>query len=269
MALASMKHVPLLEIIGDFYALPRDPNIRFPAYRALIGNEKALTHPPLLHMNPMGREHINDYVQTLQKLDIDHAACRLVPIIAQALGYSGSHLHGIGIVDDVAGGWTCTADIEMKRRFSPHTKANGTWCSTVLLATEPPTVPSVTAEITAAIVRHHWQTQHGPPLRLRDMLAQEQAVSCFVKKETQDAEVHTYIRECITAYFDETAYPAIVSVLLGDHRAATLGYPGLGLGPNAGLHYAQHPDTPIIDAAVLFYADIASRRNDLRYVVPE
>ena len=264
MSQASMKHVPLLEIVRDFYALPRDPSIRFPQYRALIGNERALTHPPLMHMNPMARAHINAFIQTLLDIDIDHAASVLVPTVAQALGYSGSHLHGIGIADDVAGGWTSTADIDMKRRFELHINANRTWCSTVLLASEPPTYASVIAEITAAIVRHHWQIQHGTAVRLRDMLAQEQAVSCFVTQHSQEhTEEYEYTKQCISAYFDETAYPAIVAVLLGDDAAASLGYPRHGFGRHAGLHYAQHPDTPILNPAVLFYRDAATTLQDI------
>jgi hypothetical protein len=262
-----MKHIPLLEIVRDFYALPRDPSIRFPQYRALIGTEATLTHPPLMHMNPMARAHINAYIQTLLDLDIDYAACTLVPTVAQALEYSGSHLHGIGIADDVAGGWTSTADIEMKRRFALNTNAKSPWCSTVLLASEPPTHRSVTAEITGAIVRHHWQTQHGTPVRLREMLAQEQAVSCFVTQHTKEnAEEYEYTTQCINAYFDETAYPAIVAVLLGDTGAASLGYQRHGFGPHAGLRYAQHPNTPLVHSAVLFYRDAATR---LRDVIPE
>jgi hypothetical protein len=262
-----MKHVPLLEIVCDFYALPRDPGIRFPQYRALIGNETALTHPPLMHMNPMARAHINAYIQILLDLDIDSAACMLVPTVAQALGYTVSHLHGIGIADDVAGGWTSTADIEMKRRFALHTNKNSPWCSSVLLASEPPTYASVRAEITASIVRHHWQTQHGTPVRLREMLAQEQAVSYFVTQQTREnTEEYEYTTQCITAYFDETAYPAIVAVLLGDDAAASLGYPRHGFGRHAGLRYAQHPNTPILNPAVLFYRDVAYR---LRGIAPQ
>lgn len=267
MSHATMNHVPLLEIVRDFYALPRDPSIRFPQYRAMIGNETALTHPPLMHMNPMARGHINAYIQTLLDRDIDHAASVLVPTVAQALGYCGSHLHGIGIADDVAGGWTSTADIDMKRRFALHINANRTWCSTVLLASEPPSYASVIAEITAAIVRHHWQIQHGTPERLCDMLAQEQAVSFFVTQLTREnTEEYEYTTQCISAYFDETAYPAIVAVLLGDVGAASLGYPRHGFGRHAGLHYAQHPDTPILNPAVRFYRDAATT---LRDIVPQ
>jgi hypothetical protein len=262
-----MTHVPLLEILGDFYALPRDPSIRFPQYRALIDNETAQTHPPLMHMNPMARGHLNVYIQTLRNLDIDYAASVLVPRVAQALGYSGSHLHGIGIADDVAGGWTTPADIEMKRRFVININANRRWCSTVLLASEPPTYASVVAEITTAIVRHHWQKQHGTPVRLHEMLAQEQAVSCFVTQLAQEnTEEYEYTAQCITAYLDETAYPAIVAVLLGDVGATSLGYQRHGFGPHAGLRYAQHPDTPPVHPAVLFYLDAATR---LRDVVPQ
>jgi len=264
MSHASMMHVPLLEILRDFYALPRDPNIRFPHYRALIGTETTLTHPPLIHMNPMAREHIHVYIQKLLELDIDHAACMLVPTVAQALGYSSALMHGIGIADDVAGGWTSTADIDMKRRFAAHSNANGAWCSTVLLASEPPTYASVTAEIMAAIVRHHWQSHHGNPLLLREMLAQEQAVSSVVKQQIQEtAEEYEYTTQCITAYMDESAYPTIVAVLLGDDSAASLGYSRHGFGRHAGLHYAQHPDTPILNPAVLFYRDAATTLQDI------
>ena len=267
MSHTSMKHVPLLVIVRDFYALPCDPSIRFPKYRALIGNEAALTHPPLMHMNPMARQHINAYIQTLLDLDIDHVASLWVPTVAQVLRCTGSHLHGMAIADDVAGGWTSTADIDMKRRFALHNNATGTWCSTVLLASEPPTYASVIAEITAAIVRHHWQRRHGPPVRLREMLAQEQAVSCFVTQLAQEnAEEYEYTAQCITTYLDETAYPAIVAVLLGDVGAASLGYQRHGFGPHAGLRYAQHPDTPLVHPAVLFYRDAATR---LRDVVPQ
>lgn len=137
----------------------------------------------------------------------------------------------------------------------------------MLLAREPPTYASVTAEITAAIVRHHWQTQHGTPVRLREMLAQEQAVSYFVRHQTREnTEEYEYTTPCINAYFDETAYPAIVAVLLGDDAAASLGYPRHGFGRHAGLYYAQHPNTPILNPAVLFYRDVASH---LRGVVPQ
>ncbi len=265
MSHATMTHVPLLAIVRDFYALPRDPSIRFPQYRALIGTDTALAHPPLMHMNPMAREHINVFVDTLIDLDIDGAASQMVATVAQVLGYRSAHLHGIGIADDVAGGWTSTVDIEMKRRFARH--ANGTWCSTVLLASEPPTHASLTAEITASIVRHHWQSHHGQPIQLRDMLAQEQAVSFLVTQQIQDTdEEYEYTAQCITAYLEETAYPSNVAVLLGDDSASSMGYPHHGFGRHAGLRYAQHPDTPILNPAVRYYRDIATI---LRDVIPQ
>lgn len=240
----SVIHVPLLAEMAALYALPRDPQVRFPRYLALLGAPGTVERPPLSVMNPMAKQHVADSIAACVSAGYEEQAQAWIDAALEVCPLYGAFRHGYGIADDIAGGWTTTADVEMKRRFVVPPTATASWLCTTLLASEPCSPTNGEAAVTATVARRAWQQRHGAARTLRQHLAQEQYVARRTPHPTLLETDVASVLACITPHLETDAYPILVAALLGDAAAASLGYAPIGAPPAAGLLLAAHPAAP-------------------------
>jgi hypothetical protein len=231
-----IQHVALLTTIRPLYDIPRDAQLRFPDYLALLGSTATTVIPPLNVMNPMAKPHIARYLDQLINADIDTLAQQWIAETTAEIGDCGDYRHGFGVADDVAGGWTERSATEMRQRFaSPYQQ----WLTTVLFASDPISIPHIRSLVRATLFRHFWQAQHGIPTNLTGMLWQEQRALQFSGGiPTLPADEMDYTDQIIRAYLSARDYPTQIAVLFGDAVARANGFPACGFAPNAALAWA-------------------------------
>jgi hypothetical protein len=257
-----LEYVPLLRTQRELHAIPRGMR-RFRAYLRTIFQEngKDVALPPLVLMNPMGKEHVAAVLDALLAMDADEIAARSIAEASARLSDEpGEYKVALVVADDLMGGGTNRYDTEFTLRFGPSDPRyrsgewqlfggkmprwlKHAWFSGVLWSSQAPTEQAVReAILTAAHRAAYWQ-RHGLFARtLRDMLAQEGYVMAVADctAPVLDAEDLAYTREVLRSYLDADDMPTAVVCLFGDAAGLTLGFTPLGLSPWAGLALALH-----------------------------
>jgi len=236
--------VPLLRIQRELYHIPRGEG-RFNAYlRTMVNADGSdLRLPPLVLMNPMGKEHVPALLDELLALDADGVAAQAVAeASAQLVAVPGKYKVGLVVADDAAGGWTNRYTGEFGTRFESGQTLKRGWLAVVLWTSEALSVQAVREEVLMAVYRAAYIQQCGLAVTLREMLAQEgyaMATAACTRHAMTSDEV-AYTREVITPHLDTRERPTLMACLFGDAAARSLGYRPLGLSERAGLALAQH-----------------------------
>jgi len=247
-----LDYVSLLQVARDLQGLPRNYD-RFRRYLRTIGGpeEGKLELPPLLIMNPMGKDHVTALLDALLALDADAIAARASGEASQHLAdVPGEFKAALVIADDLMGGWTNRYAAEYTLRFpaakgSPGPLPRWTdhfWVTGVLWSSEPASEHAVReALLTAAYRAAYWQT-HGLPRTLRDRLAQEGHVlaTAGCAGPVLDEDDIAYTREVIAPFLDAEDMRTSIECLFGDAAGRTLGFTPRGLSLWAGLALALH-----------------------------
>ncbi|MEM0978717.1 MAG: hypothetical protein AAGH78_00450 [Cyanobacteria bacterium P01_H01_bin.58] len=245
------EFVPLLHLQRDFYTLPRGPE-RFRTYLETLLNADAsdVEFMPLVVMNPMGKEHIAQTLDTLLAMDADAIAAQAIATISEQFEDNVSPFKlGLVVVDDLKGGWTNRYTTEFSARFELKASLRRRWLTVILWASETPTQQTVCEATLTTVYRLAYIQKYGFACTLQDMMRQEgyAMARAGCQQPKLEAEDLTYTREVIKPYLETQNYPIILSCLFGDVAAQTLGYVPQGLSNSAGLalalHDAQHPKT--------------------------
>jgi hypothetical protein len=239
-----LDYEPLLQTQRDLYRIPRGFE-RFRAYlRVMIepsGNDIAL---PLVAMNPMGKEHVAEYLDRLIELDADSVAAEAVAETARLVAdEEGIFRCALVLCDDRGGGWTNRFACEHGMRFparsirSPNLRK---WIVGYLWTNDVPSVGSVRDAVNCAILRLAYLQRHGPARTLRQKLAQEGEVMARAgcTQPTLDPEDLEYTRAVIEPHLDSELERTAIECLFGDAAAKTLGFTPRGLSPWAGIALA-------------------------------
>jgi hypothetical protein len=241
-----LEFVPLLHIQRELYRLPRGPE-RFQAYlkTMLMPDGQDVRLPPLVAMNPMGKDHVPARLDAWLALDAEGVAARAVAVASARLRDTpGEFKIGLVLADDAQGGWTNRFSVELAWRVSVREFVRDGWLSAILWSSEEPTIPAVTEAVLATLFRADHLARHGPARTLREILAQEGRVmalaGCACPALASGALTRS--REIIAPHLnaDATDLPSVISCLFGDDAAVSLGYAPLGLPPRAGLALALH-----------------------------
>jgi hypothetical protein len=240
-----LDYVPLLRVQRDLHGIPRGPE-RFRQYlRTLLnadGTDVAL--PPLVLMNPMGKDHVADRLDALLALDADAvAACAAADASAALADVPGDYPAALVVADDLMGGWTNRYAYEFDLRFGYGPQGRRFWgVIGVLWSSEAPSAQAVREAILTAAYRAAYVRQHGPSRTLRDMLAQEGQVMAMAgcTGPVLDAEDLAYTREVLAPHLDAGDMRTAIECLFGDAAGRTLGFTPRGLSPWAGLALALH-----------------------------
>ena len=207
------EYVPLLRIQRDLQELPRDYK-RFKQYLDTIFKHDTLgiELPPLVAMNPMGKDHVTRLLDEFLALDAD-------TIAGEAACEASRHLvdepwdikAGLVISDDLAGGWTNRFACEFGLRFGPdHLRFQSNrkhelprwlshfWITGVVWSSEPATAESpwrwrrCASDSVCATAR---------PARTRGHDAARGASAAGARADL-DADDLDYTREMIQPYLD-------------------------------------------------------------------
>src|SRR5207245_1461096 len=177
-----LDYVPLLRVQRELQGLPRNYD-RFRQYLGTIfARDKSVVElPPLLYMNPMGKDHVTALLDALLALDADgvgaHAAAEASARLADVPGEFKATLV---VADDLMGGWTNRYDYEFTLRFkcgpAPERLprwAKDFWVAGLLWSSEAASERAAREAMLTAAYRLAYTYRHGPARTLRDMLAQE------------------------------------------------------------------------------------------------
>jgi hypothetical protein len=256
-----LDYVPLLQVQRDLHGIPRGPE-RFQEYLRTIGEKDGpgLEFPPLVIMNPMGRDHVTALLDALLALDADGVGARAAAEAAARLADEpGDFKATLVIADDLMGGGTNRYATEFSLRFPDGSRsprpmprwAKDFWVTGVLWSSEAPTERAAREAILTAAYRVAYLQQHGFARTLRDMLAQEGRVMALAgcTEPVLDAEDIAYTRAVLVPYLDADDMRTAIECLFGDAAGRTLGFTPRGLSPWAGLALALHDARPKHGAA--------------------
>jgi hypothetical protein len=247
-----LDYVPLLQVARELHGLPRNYD-RFRRYLRTIGGREdgKLELPPLVIMNPMGKEHVTALLDALLALDADGIAARAAAeASAQLADVPGDYKAALMVADDLMGGWTNRYAAEYSLRF-PAAKAapeplprwtDHFWVTGVLWSSEPASERAVREAMLTAAYRAAYRQTHGLPRTLRDKLAQEGHVLAMAgcTDPVLDEEDIAYTREVLAPILDAEDMRTSIECLFGDAAGRTLGFTPRGLNPWAGLAVALH-----------------------------
>ena len=251
----NIEFVPLLQIQRDLYSLPKGPE-RFRAYLKTMVNSDGtdVRLPPLVAMNPMGKNHVPDLLDSLLAMEAETAAAHAsAEAVSHLASVSGDIKLGLVVVDDLMGGWTNRYFSEFFHRFEGPSAYKRGWISAWIWSSEAPALQAVREEVKAVIFRAAYVLEHGAALNLADMLAQEGYAMTLAgcSEPSLDAPDLDYTREVLQPHLEATDLPTLIPCLFGDPAAHALGYPPQGLSHRAGLALAlsnaqlgaRHPDS--------------------------
>jgi hypothetical protein len=259
----NLDYVPLVRVMREIQSIPRGqpPDFngkkRFRHYlRTIFDYDRKLCKlPPLLAMNPMGKDHVTALLDAYLAMDADGIGARTTAEAAARLAdVPGDFKVGLVVCDDLMGGGSNRYDLEFAFRFgSGHLSSvrswrerprwlKDWWLQGVLWTSEAPSERAVREAIVMAVHRMAYMHQHGPARTLRQMLAQEGQVMALAgcSGPTLDAEDIAYTREVLADFLDTDDMRTCIECLFGDAAARTLGFTPCGLSPWAGLALALH-----------------------------
>lgn len=238
-----IEFVPLLQLARELHDLPRGME-RFQTYLATItgGADDDVALPPLISMNPMGREHVAARLDEWIAMGAEDVARTATIEAAQELADVPADLKlGLVIVDDLRGGWTNRYFSEFNFRFGTANSIKRAWIAVPLWVSEAPSRAAIRAAVRAAIYRAAYVLRHHQAQRLGQMLAQEGLTAIFAEPYAPpltDEEL-AYVREVIRPHLEATEWSVVFPCLYGDPVASALGYEQLGLPDRAGFAVAD------------------------------
>ena len=251
----NIEFVPLLQIQRDLYSLPKGPE-RFRAYLKTMVNSDGtdVRLPPLVAMNPMGKNRVPDLLDSLLAMEAETAAAHAsAEAVSHLASVSGNIKLGLVVVDDLMGGWTNRYFSEFFHRFEGPAACKRGWMSAWIWSSEAPTLQAVREEVMGVIFRAAYVLEHGAALTLADMLTQEGQVMALAgcSEPSLDAPDLDYTRQVLQPHLEATDLPTLIPCLFGDPAAHALGYPPQGVSHRAGLALAlsnaqlgaRHPDS--------------------------
>ncbi|NJM09279.1 hypothetical protein HC891_28330 [Candidatus Gracilibacteria bacterium] len=231
-----IEHIALLQTQRELHDIPRGFE-RFRSYLDTIFDDKDDPLYPMVAMNPMGKPHVAERLDTLLALGADAIAAEAAAEAAQRLAHiDGSWRTALVICDDLMGGWTNRYLSEANARFSQPAKNIGTWIPILLWTGEEVTPTLIAEETKSSIYRRCYTARYGSAASARQMMRQEGLALHFAgaNSPTLDADDLDYTREVLRPLLDATDYPTAFTCMYGDVAARSVGYPPLGLSPHAG-----------------------------------
>ncbi len=173
--------VPLLRVTRDFHLIPHG-KARFDAYIELVvgGAEQTenVSLPPLVAMNPMGREHILERLEQAIEQDVETLLMSVLEDATQRLPADWiADLPflkvGLVIVDDLRGGWTNRYFNDAHFRFDLEQIKQNFWVAVPLWSSEALDLARLRHEVLHICARVSYFWQQGKAETLRQKMAQE------------------------------------------------------------------------------------------------
>lgn len=234
---------PLLVLMRDYHRLPRTP-ARFEAYLKLAAGDAQraadIPKPPLVYMNPMGKDHVLEALEAWIALDAEALVSATIIEATRRLEPQIPPLKvGLVIVDDLKGGWTNRHFNDAGFRFKLDGIRKTGWISIPLWSSEPPNLESLRLEVLECCARVAYFWERGEPKTLLEMMRQEGYVAAFAGRQPSlSSDDLGYTSAFLEPLLESDHQPTVLAALYGDEVADQLGYPPLGLSPRAGFELA-------------------------------
>jgi hypothetical protein len=240
----NLEWIRLLEIQRDLYRIPRGM-VRFREYLRVMVDETGdeLRLPPLVAMNPMGKDHIPALLDALLALDAESVAARaLAEASEQVADVPGTYKAGLVIADDLMGGWTNRFACEFNSLSPVRCTRGRGWMSIVLWSSEPAAAQTIRQLVLTTVYRAAYLLKHGVAHTLRALMAQEGHVRALAgcTEPALDPDDLEYTREVVAPLLDAQDMRTMMECLFGDAAGRTLGFTPRGLSPWAGIALALH-----------------------------
>jgi hypothetical protein len=223
--------------------MPRSMD-RFNAYlKQLVGrSEDDIEFPPLVLMNPMGKEHCLAAVDHLIAIGAEDAAAQaLTEAHERLVNVAGAFKVSLILADDRMGGWTSRTFTGYSARFpTKDALLKRPFITVPCWTSESWTRDDARRQTLAQARRVAFVMQHGTPITLRNHMAQEGEALVFagLTPITLPDDELAYSRDVIAPHREATDQPTVFACLFGDEAASEAGYPQLGLPKNAGIEAA-------------------------------
>ncbi len=246
-----LEYMPLFQVQRELQVMPRDYQ-RFRQYLRMIKtlDGRSLERPSLIAMNPMGKEHVSNLLDSLLALDADRIAGRAAADASARLEDTpGDCKITLVIADDLKGGWTNRYASEFTHRFQCGGTTgilprwlNHFWITGLLWSSEPASERAVREAVLTAVYRAAFVQQHGPARTLRQRLAQEGYVMTMAGciEPVLDPQDIAYTHAVLAPLLETEDMRTCIECLFGDAAGRTLGFTPRGLSPWAGLALALH-----------------------------
>lgn len=233
--------LPVVDMMLELYASPRDIN-RFKKYLSLLqGDTKGDLALPLGGFNPMGKEHVVAKLLQLKVLNAEDIICNTLKKLSGGVAahHPGTTIKvALNLSDDVAGGWTNRYTSDYQHKFQIQALVKRNFCTPVFWTSEDYSEALIAHRTQEQAYRTLWILDNGKPVTLEDHVMQEAFVAKHVNRATQpinDNKLHSFYQQ----HKDSTDYSLIFCFMYGDEAAASLGYPVFGIAtPFAGFKYA-------------------------------
>ncbi len=236
-------YVPLLQLQRDLYRLPLGTE-RFRKYiQTMVDAETGDLELPLVAMNPMAKDHVPAFLDSLLACDADGVGARATAEAARSLGgRMGNYRTCLVASDDLKGGWTNRWAAEHSYRFGQRPLYRRCWIACLLWTSDRYTPERIREEVLQCFFRAAYVEAHGEAETLDELMAQEghaMHMAGSLEPALEPADM-AYTEEVLAPYRGLKDHPTVMASLFGDEAARQLGHRPLGLSLRAGLALALH-----------------------------
>jgi len=216
---------PVLDLMLEFYEHPRNQE-RFDLYlKMLQGNSKGDMELPIGGYNPMAKEHINEKLRELKKLDAERIIAESLTVISCEKNFEVV----VNLADDLLGGWTnrFTTDYQSKFQLNPLIERG--FCTPYFWSGEGYSVELIRERAISQAYRTIYFSEHGKPETLEQHMSQEN----WVNEKSGITKIEDPKVELLYNSIKHTSnYSTIIAFLYGDEAAESLGFKPLGHSKN-------------------------------------
>lgn len=221
--------LPLLQIQRDL--LDQDPGPdRFRTYLwHLLGDQDEMKLP-IQSFNPMSKDHVKATLDELLKMSAEDLLDDILEGVRDDQGQGHALLKtGLVVADDVKGGWTNRATIEIDRWTTFEKIIWHGFAPLLWWASDPMTPAEVDFRLRRQIYEVLRVIDGRRPRCLEDILELRSESSAFAGRELVGTDDWNRLLERLRPYLTARDTPTLVACLFGDDAAVALGYAPLGI----------------------------------------
>jgi hypothetical protein len=222
--------LPLLQAQRDLLDIPRGMD-RFRAYLGRMLDEHGEVAFPIQGFNPMSREHVQVVLDELLAAGAeDTLAGLLQEFDASMSGGPQPWKVGLVVADDVHGGWTNRAFIELERLTDPRKVAWRTFLPLRWWASERPDAGTIAPKLRRQLFEALSVLREAPPVTLRDILNLRWRSLAYVQgKKPERTPAGKAALAKLAPYLDTSDTGTLLACLFGDDAAVSLGHAPRGI----------------------------------------
>jgi hypothetical protein len=218
--------LPILDVMSNFYQMPRG-NDRFQEYlKILRGNTKDDMVMPIGGFNPMAKEHILVKLNELKTLDAEGIMLEILGNLNKKLFLKNDLIYkvALNLSDDLLGGWTNRFTTDFDSKFKINALVKRQFCTPVFWSSEIYSEHLVRQRTVEYALRTIYWLEKPKPITLKEHVEQEQ----FVAKNSFPSYLfHSFDsqKEFYLKHSESDNYHLIFNFFYGNEASEQLGFP--------------------------------------------